>query len=115
MRLGELVGDFNINPIKNESTLHILGRDARQLIAHHSQPLLWSGSNPHERNTSPKDPLIFVNSIHRRILFLKPSHQSQNDDDEKYQAQAATRIITPSAAVGPRRKRAHKQKYEDNK
>jgi len=27
-RVGELVGDFNINPMKNESTLHILGGDA---------------------------------------------------------------------------------------
>jgi hypothetical protein len=55
-RVGELVGDFNINPIKNESTLHILGGDARKLIAHHSQPLLWSGSNPHERKHSARDP-----------------------------------------------------------
>jgi len=43
-RVGELVGDFNINPIKNESTLHILGGDARKLIAHHNQPwLIWLG------------------------------------------------------------------------
>jgi len=45
---------------------------------------------------------------------LESPHHGQYNDDQQDKAQAAARVIAPSAAVRPRRQRADQKQYQDH-
>ena len=46
--------------------------------------------------------------------MLNPPHHQENDEDNEQEADAAARVISPPATVGPRRQRADQDQDQDD-
>ena len=48
------------------------------------------------------------------MIRSNPTHEDKNEKDHKDEPEATGRIVTPTGAVGPRRKRADEKQDQDN-